>query len=145
MSKHTTNSRDFALRRLARVNRWLIAGSVALAGVLTEVAASAFPGKTFTSSQASSRRAGGGARGSSGSLKPPAQAPQATPEPQASPETHTEAAPEQQPEQEQPTEAAPEQRVEATPETPAEAAPETRVETTPTEPAPEAPVVSGGS
>ena len=36
--------RDAALRRLDRVNRWLIAGSVALTGVFTEVAASAFPG-----------------------------------------------------------------------------------------------------
>ena len=41
------SSRDAALRRLTRVNRWLIAASVTLTGVLTEVAAQAFPGKTI--------------------------------------------------------------------------------------------------
>ncbi|HWX45788.1 MAG TPA: hypothetical protein VNY52_10765, partial [Solirubrobacteraceae bacterium] len=44
---HTTRSRDVALRRLAHCNRWLIAASAALTGVLTAVAASAFPGKTL--------------------------------------------------------------------------------------------------
>lgn len=144
VSRHTTNSRDSALRRLTRANRWLLAGSVALTGVLSEVAASAFPGKTVKMGSATDRAktssAGSGARGSSGSLKAPAQAPRSSPE-QVAPEAQAEAAPESQPEQEQPVEAPPEQPVEeGTPETQAEATPEAAPEA-----APEAPVVSGGS
>jgi hypothetical protein len=44
----SSQSRDAALRRLSRCNRWLLAGSVMLTGVFTEVAAQAFPGKTRT-------------------------------------------------------------------------------------------------
>lgn len=40
------------LRRLRHANRWLIAGSAALTGVLTAVAASAFPGKTLKQTEA---------------------------------------------------------------------------------------------
>ena len=43
---NTTHSRDAALRQLGRFNRGLIAGSIALTAVLTDVAANAFPGKT---------------------------------------------------------------------------------------------------
>ncbi len=45
MRNHTTHTRDAALRRLSHINRWLVAGSVVLTGVLADVAASAFPGK----------------------------------------------------------------------------------------------------
>src|SRR5437016_13920817 len=55
MRQHSTQTRDAGLRRLARANRWLIAGSVALTGVLTEVAAQAFPGKTLHASSASGK------------------------------------------------------------------------------------------
>lgn len=87
MQTHTTQSRDAALRQLHRINRWLIAGSVVLTGVLTDVAAHAFPGKTLKSGslKASHSSAGGkgGARKASaatGSLQPPEQAPQASTE-----------------------------------------------------------------
>ena len=45
---HTPGTRDAALRRLARANRWLIAGSAALTGILTDVAANAFSGHTVS-------------------------------------------------------------------------------------------------
>ncbi len=45
-SSHSTSTRDAALRRLSLSTRWLIAGSVALTGALSEAAAHAFPGKT---------------------------------------------------------------------------------------------------
>ena len=44
MRRHATHARDSSLRRLSRVNRWLLAGSLTLTGVLTEVVAHAFPG-----------------------------------------------------------------------------------------------------
>ncbi len=56
---HTSRSRDAALRRLSRANRWVIAGSATLTGVLTAVAASAFPGKTLQGTHASAARAAG--------------------------------------------------------------------------------------
>jgi len=43
-SVHTSRTRDAAVRRLQRTNRWLIAGAAVLTGVLTDVAANAFPG-----------------------------------------------------------------------------------------------------
>jgi hypothetical protein len=42
----SSHSRDVALRRLSRCNRWLLAGSVTLTGVFSALAAQAFPGKT---------------------------------------------------------------------------------------------------
>ena len=41
---HDSRSRDAALRRLRRTNRWLIAGSAVLTGVFVDRAASAFSG-----------------------------------------------------------------------------------------------------
>jgi hypothetical protein len=77
-------ARDWALRRLSRTNRWLIAASVAVTAVLAEVAAQAFPGKTITASRtrqtSAGAPAGGRSEGSPGALHPPAQAPQAAPE-----------------------------------------------------------------
>jgi hypothetical protein len=77
-------ARDWALRRLSRANRWLIAASVALTAVLAEVAAQAFPGKTIAAARRSQTsppaRAGGHSEGSPGPLRPPSQAPQAAPE-----------------------------------------------------------------
>src|ERR1700736_898876 len=83
MSNHTPHARDAALKRLRRANRWLIAGSVVLTGVLADVAANAFAGKTIKSS-AASKRAGAGSSSSGSSstgstpLRPPAQAPQSS-------------------------------------------------------------------
>jgi hypothetical protein len=77
---HTTHTRDAALLKLKRVNRWLIMGSIVLTGVLADVAASAFPGKTKTTAK--------GATGTHrhtkksdpvGVLAPPAKAPESAP------------------------------------------------------------------
>jgi hypothetical protein len=90
MRQHTGNARDAALRRLSRTNRWLIAGSVALTGILAEVAAQAFPGKSRNGASSAAARSSGakGATHSAGSqgnsptkLAPPAQAPEAQPAP----------------------------------------------------------------
>jgi hypothetical protein len=136
MSPHNTHTRDAALRKSRRINRWLIAGSITLTGVLADVAANAFPGKTVKaaatskgkSSSSHSKRSSAASPSTSSTqpLKPPAQAPQAT----------TESAPSQEstPSQEAGTthESAPAQ----------ESAPEASHESAPAQ---EAPVVSGGS
>jgi hypothetical protein len=77
--------RDAALRKLTRINRWLIAGSVALTGALAEVAAQAFPGKTVKTAAGASGKAGAAKRhtgraSGSPAPQPPAQAPQSAPE-----------------------------------------------------------------
>lgn len=77
------------MNRLGRVNRWLIAGSVALTGVFTEAAASAFPGRSSSAKQAQGNASAGATttRTSTGSANPvqaPAKAPEAVSEPSAS-------------------------------------------------------------
>jgi hypothetical protein len=138
---HTGRTRDAALRRLGRTNRWLIAGSAVLTGVLTDVAANAFPGHTV-------RKAASTKRGSHTKHKPLA-APAHAPKPATT-------APEQTP---QPAEAAPAETAPAETQPPAESAPQATSEPAPAEetpapaapePAPRAeepsePVVSGGS
>lgn len=76
-SLHTGHTRDAALRRLRQANRWMIAGSAVLTGVLTDAAANAFPGHTVT------KRSGAGAPASSARkarkpLTPPAAPPKAS-------------------------------------------------------------------
>lgn len=144
MRRHATHARDSSLRRLSRVNRWLLAGSLTLTGVLTEVVAHAFPGSAHASSSGTaakatrhkhSSRLSTHGSSSTGTLTPPAQAPEAS---ESSSEGSSEA----------PTEPTPEAAREPAPaEEPArepEPAPEPEVAP---EPAPEAeaPVVSGGS
>src|SRR5271168_2404200 len=77
--------RDASLRRLHRINRWLIAGAVTLTGVLSGVAAQAFPGvsikgtsgaKTGTSKTSTSHQQDRDQR-YAGTLEAAAQAPQA--------------------------------------------------------------------
>ncbi|HEY2397625.1 MAG TPA: hypothetical protein VGH78_01415 [Solirubrobacteraceae bacterium] len=107
MPSHTTQARDSALRRLRRTNRWLIAGSVVLTGVLSDVAANAFAGKTIKASATGKPASGNSSSRTSTTkakpLSPPAQAPQATtPEAQSSesqqaaPESSQQAAPSQE-------------------------------------------------
>jgi hypothetical protein len=82
MSIHTTHTRDAALRQLGRTNRVLIAAAVGLTGVLSDVAANAFPGKTIKSAaagkQGTAKAHGASTTTSTQPLSPPAQAPQAT-------------------------------------------------------------------
>jgi hypothetical protein len=115
MRTHSAHTRDAALSRLKRINRWLVVGSVALTGALAEVAASAFAGRTLkpSTSKSGGKSATPGQSGTTSTqpLAPPAQPPdgetpasgesarpQATPEssapaPQASPEAPRESAP----------------------------------------------------
>jgi hypothetical protein len=86
---HSAQARDAGLGKLTLIRRWLIAGSVTLTGVLTAVAAHAFPGKTVTpsggqvqnsgqSSEASASSSSGSAtQDSEASLGAPAQTPEA--------------------------------------------------------------------
>jgi hypothetical protein len=130
------DARDWALRRLSRANRWLIAASVALTAVLAEVAAQAFPGKTIAAArtrQSPATRAGGRSEGSPGPLRPPSQAPQAVPEAGAGQGSGS--APGQEPAPSQ--EAAPSQET-----APSQEAPPSQ-SSSPAEPS--GPVVSGGS
>jgi hypothetical protein len=157
MRIHTTHTRDAALRELNRLTRWLIAGSIVLTGVLSDVAASAFSGKSTkhssktTSAGATHHKEHKPSGTSTGVLKPPAQAPttpseeppsqEPAPQAQASAPSK-ESAPAQEPapqESTPPQESAPAQ--EAAPErAPAqEAAPERAPEQE------SGPVISGGS
>jgi len=153
---HSARSRDVALRRLSRCNRWLVAGSVAFTGLFWDLAAQAFPGKTLTKTSAKGTSTKSAASQSSHHhhathvdpastsrspepLKPPAQAPES--EPSAPEQAQAPRSQEAQPTEAQPTEAQP-THVEQTP-APTEAAPTPETQA-PAAPAPE-PVVSGGS
>lgn len=146
---HTTHTRDASLRDLQRINRWMIAGSVILTGVLSDVAANAFPGKTVkhtttSSGKATKKKSGAGAKTTTGVLRAPEQPPAKAESEPAQESAPSEPAQESAPAQEsEPTqEAAPERESEPT----QEAAPER--EAAPTQeaaPEAEAPVVSGGS
>jgi hypothetical protein len=143
MRHHTTRARERSLRRLSRINRWLLAGSVTLTGILTEVAAHAFPSKSEATGKASAAKGrahrkdpSNGSSTSSKSLRPPAQAPQAAPEAQAAPET--EGAGESA--RESATEPAPAREA-----PPAEESAPAREAAPKRAPEAEAPVVSGGS
>jgi type IV secretory pathway VirB10-like protein len=156
MRTHTTQARDSALKRLRRTNRWLIAGSVALTGALSEVAASAFAGKTVKSATAVRHAGGTGTAGSSSRtntkpLSPPAQPPRATPAPAQPSQESPQAAPSQESPQAapsgEPQQAAPEASQQAAPsqETP-QAAPSQEAPAQEAPPSREAPpAVSGGS
>ena len=123
------------MRRLSSANRWLIAGSVALTGVLTDVAASAFPGHSRHTAAKRPKAAGT-------PLKVPAEPPrQATTQP--APEKSAPAQPPAPSEATAPAET-PAEESHAAPETTAEApVPETHAQAP--VPEPSEPVVSGGS
>jgi outer membrane biosynthesis protein TonB len=157
----SSHARDAGLRRLVLAKRWLLAGSVTLTGVLTAVAANAFPGKTIKSSGVQAANAGHSSKtsthqtqSSSSSLKPPAQAPQSTTAQEPAPAHESTPAPESAPAKESapahestpaPESAPAQESAPAKESAPAqEPAPVEHSEPAP-QPAPEAPVVSGGS
>ena len=136
MALHSSHTRDAAMRELRRINRWMIAGSVILTGLLSDVAANAFPGRSAKGASGTQRKGAAHHKhhshaGSSGVLRPPAQAPKASVEvpaqseeapaaaqapAEAPPAEEAQPAPEAQPTQEAHTEAAPAQEPEAAPE-----------------------------
>src|SRR5436305_273239 len=83
----TTRERGFAL--VGRLNRWLIAGAIALSGGLSVAAANAFHGRTRGQSGSASSAAAvshhssssgsGSSNSGAGGLQPPAQAPSSAP------------------------------------------------------------------
>jgi hypothetical protein len=91
ISRDPRETRDTALRRLLQAKRWILAASIALTGALAGLAANAFPGKTIKTpvsgpaGEQGAAESSSSAEGSSGSLSPPEQAPQAA-EPGASSE-----------------------------------------------------------
>jgi hypothetical protein len=150
MRSQATYTRDAALHKLARINRWLIAGSVALTAVLSDVAAQAFPGKpksaaatAATGSSAHSTHQPSASPG--GSLKPPAQAPRTATEasPESAPAQESAPAPESTPA----PESAPAQEPAPQESEPAAAPPQESAPAPESAPVqePSAPVVSGGS
>ena len=104
-----SQAREAGLRRLVLARRWIVTGSVTLAGVLAAVAASAFPGKTIkpsrahTASEGSAGETSSGtgetssesSESSSGSVTPPEQAPESSESQESAPvEESGEASPE---------------------------------------------------
>jgi hypothetical protein len=78
-SIHTGHTRDAALRRLRQANRWMIAGSAVLTGVLADAAANAFPGHTVTK-RSGAKAPASSARKAHKALTPPAAPPKASTE-----------------------------------------------------------------
>jgi hypothetical protein len=141
---HSTHTRDAAMRELRKINRWLIAGSVILTGLLSDVAANAFPGKSTKGTAEARRKSAGHHRhrshaAATGVLRAPEQAPQSSIEAPAQAEEPAAAA---QAPAEAAAEAAPAEEAQGTPQAHTEAAPVQEPETAPEE---AGPVVSGGS
>jgi hypothetical protein len=144
MAVHSTHTRDAAMRELRKINRWLIAASIILTGLLSDVAANAFPGKAGKASSAARGKSAGHHKhhphaAKTGALRAPEQAPQSSIEVPAQDEAPAAAA-------QAPAEGA----AEAAPAEAAPSAPDAQTEAAPVqepEPAPEetGPVVSGGS
>lgn len=151
---HTRHTRDAALNRLRQANRWMIAGSAALTGVLADAAANAFPGHTVT--RGSTRGTAAEANSTTKQLAPPAQAPRGATTTEGSESSPAET---QTPQQREPAETQTPQSGEAPHSEPSASAEEAHApEATPSgeagQPAQEAsppveerpePVVSGGS
>ena len=150
MRIHTTHSRDAALRELHRINRWMIAGSVLLTGVLSDVAAHAFPGKHVKTTTSTRRSAAKHTHlhHPHKPLSPPSHAPSATTQQPAQIQGSPAAEATQSHESEPVQESVPTQEQAPAPEPLPEREAAPAQETAPApEPAPEreAPVVSGGS
>jgi hypothetical protein len=48
MPQSPSRTRDAALKRMRRINRWLLTGAIVVTGALTDAVAQAFPGRTIT-------------------------------------------------------------------------------------------------
>jgi hypothetical protein len=92
MASRIITAREDGLALISRINRWLIAGAIALSGAISVAAANAFHGRTRAQShqtavthggKASSQRASNADSG--GGLQPPAQAPAPTQAPASGP------------------------------------------------------------
>ena len=80
MKPRATTRRDAGLALISRINRWMIAATVALAGVISLAAKSSFHGRTSSASSSSSQGSQSSSSSSAaGSLSQPAQAPAVSP------------------------------------------------------------------
>lgn len=91
MNPRTVTARDAGLALVSRINRWMIAGAIALSGVISLIAQQAFHGHTVNASNASSAASNASNAASSAasapsssssgssSLQQPAQAPAPAP------------------------------------------------------------------
>ncbi len=80
----STDVRDRGLALISRLNRWMIAGAVALTGAISILAKESFHGRTLSSSgSVSQSSSSSSASSSSGSIQQPAQAPSSVPAPVA--------------------------------------------------------------
>lgn len=84
MNPTPAKAREAGLRLISQLNRWMIAGAVALAAVISVLAEKSFHGhvaKAATSTQSSQSSSSSESSSSStgGSLQQPAQAPSAAP------------------------------------------------------------------
>jgi len=59
--RHRPTDRDDGLRRVSRLSRWLTAGGVVLAGILSALVAQALPGSSGSASTNPPRSSGSGA------------------------------------------------------------------------------------
>lgn len=78
MNSKAASARDAGLELIRRINRWMIAAAVALAGMISLVAARSFHGHTAsaaTSSQSSQSSNSSSSNSSGGGLSQPSQAP----------------------------------------------------------------------
>jgi hypothetical protein len=78
MSPRATSARDAGLALISRINRWVLAASIGLAGVIALVAEHSFHGHTATAaaSTSQSQSSGSSASNSTGdSIQQPTQAP----------------------------------------------------------------------
>ena len=137
--RHTSASRDAALRRLGHANRWVLAGTAVLTGLFTELAASAFSGHSAHAASGT----GAGSRThahhqQTTPLKPPAQAPKPAEQQPSEAPARTEETP-----AEAPAPSEPEQQ--AAPEVREPEVREPEVHESAPPPEPSEPVVSGGS
>jgi hypothetical protein len=83
MNRGDVIARNRGLALISRINRWMIAGAVGLAGLISLVAAHSFHGRTLSSSNSLSSTPAPSASNSSanqagGGLQQPAQAPSPT-------------------------------------------------------------------
>ncbi len=87
MSPRAVTARDAGLNLIARINRWMIAGAVALSGLISVAAARSFHGRTTTPTGAATSQPSSSSSSSSGSssssdgsgIQPPPQAPASAP------------------------------------------------------------------
>jgi hypothetical protein len=81
MPSRAATTRDAGLALIRRINHWMIAGAIALSGVISLVAARSFHGRTVATSSTAPSQASGPSSSSvgGGALQQPSGAPSSAP------------------------------------------------------------------